>query len=242
MVSCVSTIKKIPGDFVIDFTFFGDDKVIILSNNGYLSCFKLIHNICEILTVKRIYFHELERASSLVASPVFNKICVSTIISDDRKLLINSSGQLGKSGPSRPNKPVKNNSESFKEGSVVQMTNTSTIKLYFFEYDFIDNFFALKFDKSFRTLTRTEERWFDVQMRLSGCRNGVSSSVLFLSLNKVNSDCLCFLLKDYDLVNFSHFKLKDRCSWYQFSAVEDGEATQLGLWMLGGGGNVRIFV
>lgn len=109
VISFVSVIGKVPGDEIVAFESFTEDKVVCLSNNGYLSCFKLANENSEMITVKKINLLENEIICSLSSNSQFNKIAVTTL-----------------------------------QGSKVVAR--------VFEYDFIDNFFALKFDKSLDNL------------------------------------------------------------------------------------------
>ena len=213
VVNCVSILKNIPGDKIIDFRTFGQDKVICLSKNGYLSCFKLIHNNSEMITVKKLYFEQNEMPNSLIASVNHNKICVSTLKLDSKQ--------------SSPKKALPERQEPEEE-------LFSLVNIHVFEYDFVDNFFAMKFDKPFRIPKKYSDMSYDIEMSLSSSCTHSNYPILFMILNKTKSDCLSFVLAEFELKNFSSLKMKQRVSNFVFF----GDS----LWVLGKGGSVRVFV
>jgi len=167
------------------------------------------------VTVKKIYFEQGEQPNSMVASVAHNKICIST-------LKMNS----------KQNSPAKIRQQEIGDDGCPE--TFSLVNIHVFEYDFVDNFFAMKFDKPFRIPKKYSDMNYQIQMSLSSSRTEKNYPILFMILNKSKSDCLSFVLADFELKNFSSLKMKQRVANFNFY----GDS----LWVLGQGGSVRVFI
>jgi hypothetical protein len=112
------------------------------------------------ITVKKLYFNEGEKPSCLVASSEHNKICVASLKPNDNMT-------LSPKKPSSKNKPPKHPDSNYTKTGAMVLTQYSCLSIHVFEYDFNDNFFAMKFEKPFRIPMALNEGSFDIDMSLS---------------------------------------------------------------------------
>lgn len=195
----VSVLEKIPGDEVINFECFTEDKVICLSSNGYLSCYLLKNTQCEMITVKSLNLNSGEVSYSLTSNAKFNKICLGSL-------------------------------EKKEDGK-------AEIKARVFEYDFVDNFFALKFDKSLGELMEAKET--DLNFKLK-------ETILFEKQILRGDPVLAFSIfnKNSSVVNFyvlEDDKLRDITNLEFENKVSKCLITQNKLWILQSNDSLNLY-
>ena len=100
------------------------------------------------------------------------------------------------------------------------------------EYNFVENCFESKFEKPFRIESDLNETRYPIEMNMK--HTFQSDTILFMILNKSQSQTLAFLLKEDELSPISSYNLKQRTSCY---VIKDNE-----LWVLGSNGNVKVLV
>jgi hypothetical protein len=230
-------LQNIPGDQILDFCEFGMETLLILSKDGYLSSYNIGKTPASMITVKKLYFNEGERPSCLVASDQHNKICVASLKPNDNMIL----------SPKKPSKsrPPKQPGNSYTKDGAMVFTQYSCLSIHVFEYDFGDNFFAMKFEKPFKIPMALNEGKFEIDMSLSSENpvgvNGPNESnplILFMVLKKQKSDCFSFILRDHELKSFTNLKLGGKVANHRFQVAGQGAGQ---LWVLGKAGNVRVF-
>lgn len=205
----VSKIKGVPGDRIIDFKHFEDLKVVCISNNGFLSCYDISVPEARLLTVKRLFFTENEYPNSLEVNSKFNKICVASLKYEEKM-----------ASPQQRQTP---NQKQFRYNCV---------NIFILEYNFVENSFDSKFDKPFRIESDLNETNYAIEMNMENSFDRFP--ILFMILNKDQSQTLAFLIKDKKMSPVSSYNLKQMTSCYE---IRDNE-----LWVLGASGNVKVLV
>lgn len=198
IASFVSQLEKIPGNYVVDFDSFNEDKVVCLSENGYLSCYKLANECSSMTTVKNINLNEGEVACSISTNSKFNKICVGSLTSQ--------------------------NSKSY----------FSYIRV--FEYDFIDNFFALKYDFKLDSVSPIKDLKIKLKESILFERQLLKGEPVFVVSTvkeKGDTEMDFYVLNDQNLKNLSRLTFSEEIS--QFMVVEKG------LWVLKQNGSLNFF-
>ena len=239
----VNQIKNIPGDEILDFCEFGPGKLLILSKDGYLSYYETIGEPNQMITVKKLYFNEGEQPRSIVACHVNNKICVASLKPNDNLTL---SAKKSTAFNKPPKTPSDNREMNFNKNGAMIITQYSCLSMHVLEFDFKDLYFCMKFEKPFRIPMGLNEGSFDIDMNLSNqslCRQGDKIDngnplILFMVLKKLKSDCFSFVLKDNELRSFCNLKLGGKVAHHQFQIDADNKGQ---MWVLGHGGNVRVF-
>lgn len=206
--STVSKIKGVPGDRIIDFKHFEDLKIVCISNNGFLSCYDISVPEARLLTVKRLFFKDQEFPNSLELNSKFNKICVATLKYEVR------------------DGPETEKVERFKRFKY------NCVNIYIMEYNFLENSFESRFDKPFRIESDLNETDFAVEMNMENSFERYP--ILFMILNKEQSQTLAFLIKENKMSPVSSYNLKQMTSSYEIRNNE--------LWVLGADGNVKVLI
>lgn len=203
----VSKIKGAPGDRIIDFKHFEDLKVLCLSQNGFLSCYDISAPEARLLTVKRLFFNEMEFPNSLEVNSKYNKICIASMKTEEK---------LGVDVGINHKKLFRYN----------------CVNIYILEYNFVENSIESKFEKPFRIESDLNETDYAIEMNMENYHE--TYPILFMILNKEQSQTLAFLIKERKLSPVSSYNLKQMSSSYQIVNNE--------LWVLGENGNVKVLV
>lgn len=209
----IGLLNHIPGDKIIDFHAYGDSALVVLSGDGFVSCFSFNQgmNMFRLLAATRVPLQENEVASSLAVSTYCNKIFIATLRLKDNITLQRS---------------ITTNA--------MNLVQYSEIEIHAFNLEQSGAHCNIRkiFTNPFKVSSRLNESEYPIEMSTNHTVKG--EPMLFMMINKDQSEAVSFIVEEDRLEQLTNLRISCRTSKYQF--------LDNSLWIFEKTGMVKIYI